>query len=430
LTKKYNTYYTTSFRRKLPAEKKLFFMKIRLSILVFLQFFIYGAITPIISLYLINYLHFSGTQAGFIIGLSSLSAFVSPLIGAFIADRVIHSERLYSICFVLSGFVMWILIGQKDYLTVLLLLLVYYLISGPTFGLLNAIIFHHLPDSKKSYGSIRIWGTIGWIAVAWILGFFWLRSSGSSVVLERLPEALKLSVYCSIILGLYGFTLPLSHAHSELSKKLIPVESVEVFKKFPVIFISIFSFFITIVDRYYYFGIAPFLRSMGFSESSLMPLMSIGQIPELFAMGLLGFILSKKGFKSVIATGIILEMFRFFLFSMGNFLPFLLLGISFHGIAYTLFFASVTIFLDSHCTKKARTGVHQLFSIINAGFGNFFGSFLAGKTMDVFRGVNDVGTNYFSFWMVPGIISVLVLIAFLIVFRNGSRVALKDVTEP
>jgi len=410
--------------------------------MMFLQFFVLGATVPIFSLYLTGYLNFSGLQAGTILSMSAVAAFISPLAGAFIADRLIDTSRLYGFCHVAAGILMGALSFQQQFHLFLILYLLYMLVFGPTNALSNAIAFHHLPDSERSFGGVRMWGTVGWIAVAWSFGFLWLRSGDASAT--RLPDALILSAFSSVALGLYAFTLPRSPAHASRRRqdphhltdengfdagtrhvvlkrsitRIFPVESFRVMMHRNVLFLSFISFLVSFVNRFYYFGTGPFLRQIGFEESSIMPAMSLGQVPEVFAMVLLGFFIKRMGIKRVIAMGILMELLRFLSFAVGEPTMIVFAGISFHGIAFAFFFTSASIYLDSHCSRTSRSGTHQLFTIITSGFGSLCGSLAAGKTLDWFVLASTGGVNFRGFWMVPAGISLFAMIIVLLLFDD------------
>ena len=156
---------------------------------------------------------------------------------------------------------------------------------------------------------------------------------------------------------------------------------------------------------------------IGFSNASIMPAMSLGQLPEVFAMGLLGFFLVRLGQKRVMAIGVIMELARFISFSIGKPKLLVLTGIGFHGIAFAFFFSTAYIYLDNHCTKESRSGVHQLYAIITSGIGSFIGSLAAGKTLDFFTLKNNT-IDFQSYWMVPAALSLITLLLLLLFFRN------------
>jgi len=173
-------------------------IKIKLSVTMVLQFMAIGAVIPVLSLYLKDYLHFNSFQTGIIIAMSSAASFVSPVVTSFIADKIISAEKLFTICQFIGAAVMGFLAFQNNFFGVLFLYLFYSLIMGPTIALVNAIIFHSSSNEEsKNFGFLRVWGTIGWIIVAW--GFyFWLDRYP-----ERIQDVLIFSCITAFILGFF-----------------------------------------------------------------------------------------------------------------------------------------------------------------------------------------------------------------------------------
>ncbi len=371
-----------------------------------LQFIAGGAVVPILSVYLNDYLHFNPFETGIIIGMSSVAAFVSPLVTSFIADKIISAEKLYAVCQFFGAVIMALLIFQTQFVNVLILYLLYSLIIGPTFALINAIIFHNASKKdSKNYGFLRVWGTIGWILAA--LGFFfWLKAFP-----ERIPDTLKLSCMATFVLSVFSLTFPKTNARAK-SESFIPIESLKVIIKPEIIFLLLFGFFINLVQKYFYYGAGPFLKDIGFENKFLMLVMSLGQVSEILAMLITGFLIRKFGFKTVMIFGLVMETVRFTALFTGFPVVFVLLGIFVHGFAYTFYYVPFIIFLDSHCSEVARTGVHQLSTIFTMGFGNLAGSVIAGTVM-FYSTANNI-IDYRLFWGVPIIITLMSF--FMLVF--------------
>ncbi|MFP4015165.1 MAG: MFS transporter, partial [Chitinispirillaceae bacterium] len=376
-------------------------IKFRLSLLMFLQFFVAGSTLPIMSLYLKEYLNFSGSQVGLIMGLSAVSSIVSPIFMTFIADRVISSERLLSLCHICGAAVMLAFSEQTRFLPVLLFYLAYTLITLPTNSLINAVTFHHSPSERRKFGNIRVWGTIGWIAVAWVFSFGVLRGDVSPDAPSSLPLLMKISALTSIILSIYALCIPgKEKLQSGKTERIIfPFDSLKVILKPQVLTLSLLAMSITFIDKFYSVGTSPFLKQIGFSEKSIMPAMSLGQIPEIFAMGVLGFLLSRWGMKKVLMIGLFMEIFRFATCAFGTSRFLIYASLSVHGLAYTFVFITAFISLDSFCRGKERAGVHQLFSVIAAGIGGFAGSFTAGRVADLFSDAHGM-VDYTKYWSV------------------------------
>jgi nucleoside transporter len=385
---------------------------VRLSTMMFLQFFIGGAFIPVLSLYLINHLHFSGSQAGIIIALTSLGSMVTPLLTTYIADRHISSEYLLGLCHLAGGVLMFAFAAQTSFLPVTFFYLAYTLVTTPTFALTNAIVFHHSPGMRHRFGSMRVWGTIGWIAVAWIFSFFWLRSGGADIAHSRLPDALKLAGLTSFALGIFSFSLPSHQRTDEHTGGFFPLEAFRILKKPGVALFCLFMLFVTIVDRFYYFGTSPFLSAIGFQDKNIMPAMSLGQIPEVFGMFVLGWLILKGGSKKIILLGIAFDLFRYSASAIGGPLPLVLSGLTVHGLAYTFVYTTAAIYLDGFCDRASRTGVHQIFGMITQGIGNFTGSVLVGAVLDWYT--SPLGAvDYHLFWLAPTVGSGALFLALL-----------------
>jgi len=395
--------------------------KQRLSLLMFIQFFVGGATQPVMSLYLKGHLGLSGTEVGLIMGLSAIGSIISPILMTFIADRIISSEKLMSILHIMAGTSMLVFSMQTEFYSVVFLYIVYNLMITPTYALVNAITFHHNPSKGSSFGNIRVWGTIGWISIAWFFSFVILQKDNAAHNISQLPVLLKVSAITSFILSIYSLTIPSSLNRERKNEKraFFPVDSLRVMMKPQVIALTLTAAAVTFIDRFYAVGTAPFLKQIGFSEKSIMPAMSLGQLPEIFAMGLLGYILKRWGMKKVLIAGMCMEIFRFGACAFGNSNLLVYTSLSVHGLAYTFIFITAIISLDSFCNKNERTGVHQLFSVITGGIGGFLGSYTAGKITDYFS--DSTGTvHYAAYWMVPFLLSIFIL-ALLVIFVEDAK---------
>lgn len=386
--------------------------------MMFLQFFIAGATIPVMSLYLRGCLHFSGGQAGIILSMNALAAFVSLLVGTFIADRFIRAEKMLSLCHFGASILMFVLTLQQSFANVLVVYLAYVLVAGPTGALVNAVSFHHIPEAQRNYGGIRMWGTIGWIAVAWFFGFFWLGGTAADQMASRLPDALKLSALSSLVFAFYVLTLPMRFTVSKRPKTFMPVESFRVMVQPRIVLIVLLTFIISITNNYYYFGMAPFLQQFGIKESSIMPLMSVGQVAEIFAMLFLGLCLRRLGFKKVLILGVLVQGWRFAAVSISGSVWIISSGIFFHGVNFAFFMIASLIYIDSQCDRNSRTGVHQLLTIVNVGFGSLLGNLMAGKAADIFMSASGV-INFRAYWAVPLVMTIVCLFGTVVFVPRG-----------
>jgi len=424
--------------------------KTRLSLLMFIQFFIWGATGPILSLYLRDCLGFSGAQVGLILGLSALGSIFSPAFMSFVADRVISSERLLCLLNAVGGACMFVFSRQTGWYGALAVYVVYQIVVSPMSPLINAITFHHSPSERRKFGNIRVWGTVGWIAVAWFASFGLQHggAAGAEGGGSKLPILLDISAITSFIMAAYCLTIPkrTKYGLTPVSEPepvsalvsepmpdepapsiLIPAQTPEpaatprpstrsalkVILRPQVLALAAATAAITFVDKFYNVGTSPFLRSAGLSERAVMPAMSLGQVPEIVAMGILGYLLAKWGARKVLLLGVAMEIFRFAACAAGFSMPLIYAALCVHGLAYTFTMITAVICLDGFCDTKERSGAHQLFNVATAGIGGFLGSYAAGWVMDLFT--DAVGAvNYRGYWAVPLAISILIFIALTI----------------
>jgi MFS family permease len=378
--------------------------------MMFLQFFIAGAFTPVFSLYLIRNLQFSGAQTGLVLSLTSIGSIIAPLFTAYVADRFLRAEHLLGICNLAGGALIFAFSRQHSFVPATALYLAFTCIHVPTFALINAVVFHHSPGTRHRFGLIRVWGTIGWIAVAWVLGALWLRNSGT-LAASRLPDVFTVAALSSVIAGLYAFTLPAGRTVEKSGDSFLPMYALRLFKNTKVLRLCLFMLAVTVIDRFYYFGTAPFLRSIGFPERNIMPAMSLGQVPEIIGMFLLGWLLLKTGARKVIAAGILFDLFRYAACALGGPDWLIISGLAVHGLAYTFMYTTAAIYLDSFCDASSRTGAHQLFSMLTSGIGSFSGNLLVGATLD-WCAASGAGVNYHAFWLAPAASIAALLVLF------------------
>jgi MFS family permease len=278
----------------------------RLSILTFFLYFGCGAVVPIMGLYFTQYLHFSSGLAGGIISASALGVVAAPLVGSIVADRIISAERLLSLCLIGSALLIFLLSKAHSPLAVTILFAGHSLIFGPVMSLNNAVIFHHIENRGGDYGRIRVYGTLGWIAVAWLFSWFWLRGGEGRVLPERLPDALVLSAVVYAAMGAFSFFLPGPTDFRRGDRpELIPRDAFAVIFEREILTLVITVFLCFLTDRFFYYGAAIFLKQSAFDESRILPILSLGQILEIPAMAFLGRFLSTLGIKRVLLLGLV-----------------------------------------------------------------------------------------------------------------------------
>ncbi len=380
--------------------------------LFFLQFVVLGITQPVMSLYCRDYLSFSGFQIGIVLSSATVAAILAPVITIFIADRIISCENLLALLQLLAAVVLCLLPGARAFLPVFLFYLLVTIFCHPTNALLNAITFRNLGNQGDSFGSLRVWGTLGWIGAALFLTFFWLndkvhlpfqRSFSSIFYVAAAASASAALIIITLRKKLVtGIPVPESLKERKAASIRLTKEGKRIFLSFLFI-----CFLVAVQDKYYFLGISPFLKDCGFKESSIISVISIGMMSEVFFMILLRRLLSRFGIKLVMMIGAFGAFLRFLIFMVcgGSYL--VVCGIFFHGLAFALYMAVAYIYLDSFCSSRNRAAVHQFYSLVTSGLGSLAGNLVGGLVFD--QTVSN-GGSYPLFWSIPCLISLAVVV--------------------
>ena len=391
-------------------------LKFRLSTMMFLQYFVHGATLPILVLYLKTHLGFEPHQAGKVLAMLAVAAFFAPFITSHVADRFLASERLLAVCHLMCAGFMLLLTRQTGFRPFLVLYFLYGLHLLPTFGLTNAVALHHVSDAKRDFGGIRMWGTAGWVVVAWVFGYWWLR--GGAADGSRLPHALYVSALSSFAFGLYSLTLPRSPVKIEDRSSLVYWKALKVFARPGLVLLCAITVAANMTHQFYYFGMGPFLSQGGLASQHIMPAMSLGQISEIFVLGVLGVVLTKLSIKQAMVIGLLAQAFRYCLFATGHPFGLVLFGITAHGVCYAFYFTSAYLYIEEHSSPETRAGAQQIFTIMIAGFGSLGGSLAAGYTAQYFTSEGGGAVDYHAYWLVPAMMALGAAAVMTLFFRE------------
>jgi hypothetical protein len=235
-----------------------------------------------------------------------------------------------------------------------------------------------------------------------MFGWLWLRGAGGQPIPERLADALLLCAASMVGLGLYSFTLPPSVELSKTPKpEFLPRAAFGILRQPSAVWLALVTTAANITERIYTYSAAIFLVESGVGEPNVLPMLSIGQIPEIFAMLVLGRLTARLGLVPVMLLGALCNVARygFFILGAGNRVA-IAAGIAMHGLAFAFFFSTAFILLDSMAEKESRAGVHQLFTLVYGGVGGLLGSWIAGGVMDACR-LSDGRIRFDILWSVP-----------------------------
>jgi nucleoside transporter len=407
----------------------------RLSLMMFLQYAVWGAWLPVAARYLSapitdGGLGFSGSQIGLILGLAgSIGAVASPFIAGQMADRYFATERFLALLLVLGGIIKWITATQTEYSVWLWLSIAYSVVYMPTLALSNSMAFAHLTDRDRQFPRVRVWGTIGWIAVSWIFPMIYLQTgltftwmppflSGPEVAdaTARLADSLKFSGLISFAYAAFCFALPHTPPKKDAAEPLAFAKAFGMFRERSFAVLVLVSLPISIIHQIYFLQTGPFFSSLGVLDSQIGPAMTIGQFSEILIMAGLGWMLAKLGFRSVITIGALAYFVRYIIWSMPELPIPIIIGSQFlHGICYACFFAASFIYVDRIAPVDVRHSAQTVFGILILGGGPVLGGMLSGYLQALYT--TGTVVDYGSLWRVVAMIGLGAGILFVALFR-------------
>ena len=415
----------------------------RLSLMMFLQYAVWGAWLPLAGRYLTagtaeGGLGFTGTQMGLILGLAgSIGAVCAPFIAGQLADRTLSTERLLAALLAIGGVLKWITALQTGYQAWLILSILYSVVYMPTLALSNSMAFANLPAPERQFPSVRVWGTIGWIAASWIFPMLYLQSGlhlqamppflvGDELpnVTARLADSLRFSAFISWGYAAFCLMLPHTPPPRDVTEKLAFKRAFGLLKErsFAVLFAA--SLPISVIHQVYFLQTPPFFSHLGLRDSQIGPAMTIGQFSEIAVMAALGLMLVKRGFKTVITIGALAYFVRYAIWSFPDVFPVPVLIASqfLHGICYACFFAAAYIYTDRVAPADVRHSAQTVFGIIILGGGPVLGGLLSGWLADSYARTGDQ-LDYGALWRVVALIGLAAAVFFWTFFRERKEKA-------
>lgn len=398
----------------------LFSMRVRLSLMMFLEYFIWGAWYVTLGTWLGQQLHFSGEQIGVVAGTTALGAAISPFLVGLMADELFANQRLLAALHGIGGLLLWFASAQTAFGPMYALLLVYSLCYMPTMALTNALAFRQMKDPKQDFGSIRVLGTAGWIVAGLLIGF--LRVEPTAI-------PIRIAGAASMLMAIYSLTLPhtppLRSTHGFKLSNIFPPEAFTLFRDRNFSVFALASFLICIPLQFYYTFTNPFLNEIGMQNAAGK--MTMGQMSELLFMVTLPWFFRRVGVKYTLMLGMFAWVVRYICFGAGNsgsLVPLLYLGIVLHGICYDFFFVTGQVYVDQKAPLALRAVAQGLIYFITYGIGMFVGSWICGAIVDRYaKSLPSGGVlhDWRSIWMVPAIASAVVLLFFWVGFRREER---------
>lgn len=386
-------------------------LKLQLVIMMLFQYAIWGAWYVTLSSYLGATLNFEGTQIGLIYGAFALAAIISPVIAGVLSDKLFAAQKVLGVLHVLGAILLIALSNQLNYSWFYILVFIYALCYMPTISLTNAIAMRHLKHPEKDFSNIRVFGTIGWIAVGWVVAYFDLELSSSPILIASI---------LSFILGFFAFqlpkTLPRFLSHSKGIKQWLGLDALYLLRKPSIMVLVVVSLLVSIPLSFYFSFTNLFLNDIGVNNAA--GIMTLGQFSEIGFMLLLPFFFKHFGIKKVMIIAMLAWALRYVFFAYGSLDSIMLLyiGIALHGICYDFFFVAGQIYVNQEAPRELKNSAQALLVQATYGIGMFLGTWLSGVVVKYYT--IDQVYNWKGIWLVPAFIAFAVMLLFAIVFTN------------
>jgi nucleoside transporter len=394
--------------------------RIRLSVMMFVQYFIYGSWLVTLGTFLGSSLKASGTEIGFVYSLPAMAAIISPFLVGMIADRFFSTERVLAVLHLVGAALLYYATTQLTVSGFWPIFFLYTICYMPTLALTNALAFHHMVDPTAEFPRIRVLGTIGFIAAGLLIG----RLGADATAIP-----LRLGAAASVLMAVYCLSLPHTPPHNagkRLSvRDVLGLDALALLKDRSFAVFVLGSFLLCIPLQFYYTFANPFLNEIGVKGAA--GLMTIGQMSEIGFMLLMPWFFARLGVKKLLLIGMATWTIRYLLFAYANgaagpVMPMIYLGLLVHGVCYDFFFVTGQIYVDQQADIRIRAAAQGFIALVTLGAGQLIGSWLCGVVVDAnviaaSTAGGAVTHDWSKIWFVPAMGALGVLLIFAAMFK-------------
>tara|TARA_A100000164_G_C21906225_1_gene773159 strand:+ start:570 stop:1781 length:1212 start_codon:yes stop_codon:yes gene_type:complete len=391
-------------------------VRLQLSFLFFLEFFIWGAWFVTMGTFLSQEFSSSGGELAMAYETQSIGAIIAPFFIGLVADRYFAAQKILGLLHLIGAGLLFIVSNAENFSSFYPYILIYMLFYMPTLALANSVAFHQMEDPSKQFASIRVLGSIGWIVSGLTIGY--LAWEGA----QTLKYTFYMASSASAILGIYSFSLPktppkLGSERKISFREILGLDALAMLKDRGFLFFFIASILICIPLAFYYQHANQFLNEIGMKAAASK--MILGQISEVLFLLLLPIFIKRYGIKNALVIGILAWGIRYLLFAFGDVGSqtwMLIFGIILHGVCYDFFFVSGQIYTDYKAGETYKSTAQGLITLATYGVGMLIGFRFAGWLTDQY--ISASGHFWKEIWVQPAIFSFIVLILFLLFFKN------------
>lgn len=394
----------------------------KLSAMMFLEFFIWGAWFVTLGTYLLKDLKTSGVEVGAAFTTQSIGAIIAPFIIGLIADKFFSAQKILGVLHLLGGALLWWASTVTNFSAFYPVILIYMILYMPTLALVNSISFRQMQNPSKEFPPIRVLGTIGWIVAGVLISYLnWDKQGGEAA----LVNTFKMAAAASIILGLFSFTLPatppVKRGENVSVGDMLGLDAIGLLKNKSYLIFFIASIAICVPLAFYYGFANPFFQEAQMKGTTVTQ--SLGQVSEIVFMVMIPFFFVRLGVKMMLAVGMFAWALRYVLFAYGDVGSnywMLIAGILLHGVCYDFFFVIGQIYTDNLAGERFKSAAQGFITLATYGVGMLIGSLIAGQIVDNYK-TSETTHNWQTIWLIPAGIAAVVLLLFLLLFKDKNH---------
>jgi nucleoside transporter len=395
-------------------------LRVQLSLMMLLEYVVWGAWYVTLNTYLTATLHFTGQQAGAVFGTTALASMISPFFVGRIADRFFAVERVMAALHLTGAILLFVASRTTSFAGLYAIMLAYCLCYFPTMSLANSLAFRNISDSGRQFPLIRVFGTLGWILIGLIVG---------SMKIESTAQPLLLAAGASVVMALFCLTLPhtppVPGAGSVSFRTALGLDALVMLKDRSFAIFLVASVLACIPLTFYFSFTNPYLNDVGVQNAAGK--MTLGQGSEVFMMLVMPFVFRRISVRFILLLGLGAWAVRYLLLAFGNAggsMWMFYVAIALHGICFDFFFMTGQMFTDQQAPLHLRSTAQGLYTFLTYGLGMFIGSYLSGFTLDAFsQTVNGAVVRAWpNFWLICATSAAVIFLLIAIFFRSRSRI--------
>ncbi len=419
------------------------YVRTRLSVMMFLQYAIWGAWLPILYPFLMGHRGFSLDQTGLCLMAGAVGALIGPFIAGQLADRSFATEKLLAVSHFIGAILVFFLASADKFEVFLGISFVYGLVYAPTMALTNSMAFANLPDRDRDFPTVRLWGTIGWIAAGITLGQILFRFYNDSDATLNAGRAIGFQIAggLGLLMALYCLTLPKTPPTKSATEKTAWLEAVQEIFRRPLVVLFLIAVPISMIHQFYFVFTSDFVTKVQKAANSQSAdafsnsinqifgvggggLMTIGQMTEIAVLAALPFFTKALSRKHLLLIGIAAYAARMALFAFAPELPTVIIGIAMHGLCFGCFIAVAFMVVDENTTPDIRATAQNLFNLVIVGIGIILGSLFATSVVAKYATADGTAPmDYTKLFSVPMYMAIGCFVLMLLFYPSKKKAA-------